>query len=97
MEKWLELDSVQAVLPKGCFGEAVAYLRNHWDALRHYLTDGKIPIDNNHSERAIRLLTIGRKNWLISPLLMSLLPDRLAATHPHHLQHVQHVQHEHLA
>lgn len=62
MEKWLELDSIKAALPKSSFGEAVTYLRNQWDALRHYLTDENIPIDNNHSERAIRPLTIGRKN-----------------------------------
>ncbi|MBN8602936.1 MAG: transposase [Planctomycetes bacterium] len=64
MEKWLELDSVKAALPKSSFGEAVTYLRNQWNTLRHYLTVGNIPIDNNHSERAIRLLTIGRKNWM---------------------------------
>lgn len=64
MEKWLELDSVKAALPKSSFGEAVTYLRNQWNALRHYLTDGSIPIDSNHSGRAIRPLTIGRKNWM---------------------------------
>jgi hypothetical protein len=35
MEKWLELDSVKAALPKCSFNEAVTYLRNPWDALRH--------------------------------------------------------------
>ncbi len=65
MKKWLELDSVKAALPKSSFGEAVTYLSNQWDALRHYLTDGNIPIDNNkHSERAIRALTMCRKHWI---------------------------------
>jgi hypothetical protein len=39
------------------------YLRNQWTALRRYLSDGRIPIDNNQSEQEIRPLTVGRKNW----------------------------------
>lgn len=139
MQAWLDQDEVKRLLPKSDIGEAVGYLRNQWDALRRYLTDGQLPIDNNHSERVIRPLTIGRKNWMFlgsaesapgrmklfsiissarrhclsiqdyledillklsqaaqhnpkdleldSPLLMSLLPDRWAATHPEHVQH----------
>ncbi len=64
MQAWLEQDEVKRVLPKSDIGEAVGYLRNQWDALRRYLTDGQLPIDNNHSERVIRPLTIGRKNWM---------------------------------
>lgn len=64
MEEWLKRADVLAVLPKSSMGQAIGYLRNQWSALRHYLTDGEIPFDNNVSERIIRPLTIGRKNWL---------------------------------
>lgn len=64
MRAWLEQDEVKRLLPKSDIGEAAGYLCNQWDALRRYLSDGRLPIDNNHSERVIRPLTIGRKNWL---------------------------------
>jgi hypothetical protein len=40
------------------------YLRNHWDALNVYVTDGRLPIDNNQVERLMKRIAIGRKNWL---------------------------------
>ena len=64
IQAWLDQDEVKRLLPKSDIGEAVGYLRNQWDALRRYLSDGQLPIDNNHSERVIRPLTIGRKNWM---------------------------------
>ncbi len=51
-------------LPKLKLGEAVGYLRNQWDALANYVEDGRLPIDNNDTERDLRQLTIGRKNWM---------------------------------
>lgn len=65
MEAWLHSDEVvRAALPRSRFGKAVGYLKNQWNALRKYLTDGQIPIDNNQSEQIIRPLTVGRKSWL---------------------------------
>jgi hypothetical protein len=64
MGEWLERPDVKAVLPKSDIAHAIGYLRNQWNALRLYLTNGEIPFDNNHSERVIRSLTIGRKNWM---------------------------------
>jgi transposase len=61
---WLSSAGVQRVLPKSPLGEALGYIRNHWDALRLYLTDGAMPIDNNDVERELRLVALGRKNWL---------------------------------
>ena len=52
------------VQPKGLLHKAVQYNLNQWDALTLFLTDGKIHIDNNAAERAIRPFTVGRKNWL---------------------------------
>ncbi len=64
MQAWLERPDVKNVLPKSDIAQAIGYLRNQWQALRLYLTNGEIPFDNNHSERVIRPLTIGRKNWV---------------------------------
>jgi hypothetical protein len=35
-------------------------------ALRRFLADGKIAIDNNAAERALRSIALGRKNWLFA-------------------------------
>ena len=51
------------VLPKSAIGKAVTYARNQWAALRRYTGDGRLTIDNNVSERTLRLQAIGRKNW----------------------------------
>jgi transposase len=51
-------------LPKLKIGEALGYLNNQWEALTNYVQDGRLPIDNNATERDLRALTIGRKNWL---------------------------------
>jgi transposase len=40
------------------------YLRNHWDALTRFVTDGRMPLDNNAAERQQRPIAVGRKNWL---------------------------------
>ena len=52
------------VLPKSALGKALTYARNQRAALRRYVTDGRLTIDNNVSERTLRLQAIGRKNWL---------------------------------
>ena len=48
----------------GAMARAIGYLRNQHRALRAFLEDGRIPIDNNACERAIRPIAIGRRNWL---------------------------------
>jgi transposase len=60
---WLEAESPK-LLPKAAMRGAIDYLRNHWQALVRYTTDGKLAIDNGAAERALRGLTIGRRNWL---------------------------------
>jgi transposase len=60
---WLESDALKEILPKSPLGKALAYMRNHWDALQRYLHDARLPIDNNQSERTIRPFVIGRRNW----------------------------------
>lgn len=60
----LDSDAAKHVLPKEKIAEALGYLRNHWDALSHYLSDGRVPIDNNDTEQLMKQVAIGRKNWL---------------------------------
>ena len=64
MRLWLESAAVKRALPQSAIGGALGYLRNHWSALMVYLSDPRIPIDNDQSERIIRPLTVGRANWL---------------------------------
>ncbi len=54
------------VLPKSPIGKAVTYAMNQWEALNRYLENGILSIDNNVSERVIKLVALGRKNWLFS-------------------------------
>jgi transposase len=51
------------LLPKSDAGQAVSYLQKNWKALTRYLEDGDLSIDNNHTERSLRGLAIGRNNW----------------------------------
>ena len=43
---------------------AITYAENHRDQLKVYLSDPDVPIDTNHLERALRVIPMGRKNWL---------------------------------
>jgi len=54
------------VLPKSPIGQAIQYAFNQWDALCVYTTDGRLAIDNNASENALRRVAVGRKNWLFA-------------------------------
>lgn len=62
---WLKIQE-QKVLPKGGLGKAITYCLNQWDKLVAFLEDGRLEIDNNGSERSIKPVVIGRKNWLFS-------------------------------
>jgi transposase len=57
-------EQARRALPKLKLAQAIGYLRNQWAALTNYVEDGRLPIDNNATERDLRALTIGRKNWL---------------------------------
>src|SRR5574337_1312890 len=60
---WLE-DRLRELAPKTPTAKAIGYALKNWPALERYTEAGRLEIDNNRSERAIRPLTIGRKNWL---------------------------------
>lgn len=54
----------RTVLPKSLLGRAIAYTLNQWPNLQTYLRDGRVEIDNNLVENAIRPTKLGAKNWL---------------------------------
>lgn len=62
-ERWLTKTDV---LPKGYLGRAIGYSQKQWPKLMRYLEDGRLSIDNNRAERAIKPFVIGRKNWLFN-------------------------------
>jgi transposase len=51
-------------LPSSKLAEACQYALNQWTRLKVYLQDGRIEIDQNLCENAMRGLALGRKNWL---------------------------------
>jgi transposase len=51
-------------VPKSPMGQAVGYALNQWQALTVFLDDPKLSLDNNVSERALRILALGRHNFL---------------------------------
>ena len=52
--------------PTSATGKVLNYLSNEWGKLIRYLDDGRLVIDNNGAENAIRPFVVGRKNWLFS-------------------------------
>ncbi len=59
-------DQQPRTLPRSAIGEALTYALNQEASLRRYLDAGHRPIDNNATERSLRGLAIGRKNWLFT-------------------------------
>ncbi len=54
----------RSTLPKSAFGKALTYIYNQWEPLTRFLDNPALPIHNNDSERALRHVVLGRKNWL---------------------------------
>lgn len=65
IREWLD-KTLHTSLPKGLLGKALAYMDKNWDKLTVYIEDGRLNIDNNPAENAIRPFVVGRKNWLFS-------------------------------
>lgn len=66
MEEFARWLAKTDVLPKGYLGKAIGYCQKQWPKLMRYLEDGRLGIDNNRAERAIKPFVIGRKNWLFN-------------------------------
>lgn len=63
LHAWLDKQSVP---PLSLLGKAISYTLGQWPRLIVYLDDGRLNIDNNAAENAIRPFVVGRKNWLFS-------------------------------
>lgn len=63
IEAWVDARK-DATPPKSPLGVALTYAKNQRSALRKFLSDPKLPLDNNASERALRIIAVGRKNFL---------------------------------
>lgn len=62
---WLDAN-LTCVLPKSAIGKAIGYMLGQWSKLEKYVTDGRLEIDNNLVENAIRPVALGRKNYLFA-------------------------------
>jgi transposase len=63
IEAWLPQ---QHAPPKTLFGEAMHYLKGDWSRLQVFLQDGRLRLDTNLVENAIRPFAVGRRAWLFS-------------------------------
>jgi transposase len=96
MKAWLD-SPASRLLPKLALTEAVNYIRNHWDALQVYLNNGAVPIDNNDTERDLRMIGLGRKNWLFigseeAGPRAAILMTVLHTAHRHNLDEVEYLR-----
>jgi transposase len=63
IKTWLENNQAKA-LPKSPMGQAMTYALNQWPNLIHFVDNADIPLDNNAAECALRVIAVGRKNFL---------------------------------
>jgi transposase len=63
IDEWIT-EKRKVMPPKGATGIALTYVENQWESLCVYLTDPTIRLDNNFSENALRIIALGRKNFL---------------------------------
>jgi len=62
---WLAKEQQQTI-PRSPIGKAILYAVRLWDELLAYLYNGRLEIDNNLMENAIRPIAIGRKNYMFA-------------------------------
>jgi transposase len=65
LKAWLE-HTLSQISVKSGLAKAIKYSLTHWRALTRYCEDGRIEVDNNTAERAIRPLVLGRRNYLFA-------------------------------
>ncbi len=65
LKEWMVAEYPK-VLPSSAIGNAIAYSLKRWEKLCVYATDGRLCIDNNPVENAVRPVAIGRKNYLFA-------------------------------
>lgn len=62
---WLDLLALKT-LPQSLLGKAITYAKNQKEYLCSFLKDGHIQLSNNLAEQSVKMVVIGRKNWLFS-------------------------------
>jgi transposase len=65
LHAWLHA-TVTTLSKKSEVAAAIRYALSHWAALTRFRDDGRLEIDNNAAERALRAVALGRKNWLFA-------------------------------
>lgn len=65
IKTWLD-ENINQVTPDSKIGKAIRYMLGIWTKMERYISDGIVEIDNNLAENKIRLLALGRKNFLFS-------------------------------
>jgi len=65
MKAWIDRQ-LPTLSQKSEMAKAFRYNLNRWGALERYAHDGRIEIDNNAAERALRCVALGRKNFLFA-------------------------------
>jgi transposase len=65
LHAWLHT-TLSTLSKKSELALAIRYALSHWAALTRYRDDGRLEIDNNAAERALRAVALGRKNWLFA-------------------------------
>ena len=65
LKQWLK-ETLGKLSRKSDTAVAVRYALGQWDALVRYCDDGRLEIDNNAAERALRAVALGRKNYLFA-------------------------------
>ena len=63
LKAWLDAEQ-KRLSKKSAIGKAIQYSLGRWDALVRYAGDGRLAIDNNPAERALRTIAVTRKNFL---------------------------------
>lgn len=59
-------ESFKNTPPKAKLGMAINYVLERWEALTEYIKDPILDLDNNHTERCIKFIVMGRKGWLFA-------------------------------
>jgi transposase len=65
LQQWLR-ETARKTSRKSDLAAAIGYTLSRWTALTRYCQDGRLEIDNNAAERALRAVALGRKNYLFA-------------------------------
>src|ERR1700686_545889 len=65
LHEWLH-KTATTLSKKSELAKAIRYALSNWVALTRYCEDGRLEVDNNAAERALRAVALGRKNWLFA-------------------------------